>query len=280
MRVPGESDIPLAAALMSEHAPERVSEADVAREWSAPYIVLERDARIEDDGHVMVETIDSERAWLGVYGRPSKRLLDWADAESRERAARVLSGGWSTDELVLRALRERGFEHVRSSHRMLLDLTRPGAAAEWPPRVAVGTFEEGDERTFYALHQETFRDMWEPIEDTYEEWAHFFLEPPAFAPELWFLAHDGDEPAGIAICSPHETRAETGWVRVLGVRRAWRRRGLGRALLLHAFEEFRRRGFTTAGLGVDAASETGANRLYESLGMRTAARFDILERSA
>ena len=101
MRAPRESDVPFVAALMSEHAPERVSEPDVAREWSAPYIVLERDARIEDDGYVLVENIDAERAWLNVYGRPSAQLLDWADAQSRKRAQRVLSGGWSTDEVVL-----------------------------------------------------------------------------------------------------------------------------------------------------------------------------------
>jgi ribosomal protein S18 acetylase RimI-like enzyme len=279
VRVPGETDVPFVAALMSEHAAERVSEADVAREWSAPYIVLDRDARIEDDGYVLVESIDAERAWLSVYGRPLTQLMDWADAQARERTPRVLSGGWSTDEVVLAALRERGFRQVRSSHRMLLDLVGPGTAPEWPRGVAVRTFEEGDERLFYEVHQETFLDMWEPIEDTYEEWAHWFLEPPAFTPDLWFLAYEAKEPAGVAICSPHETRAECGWVRVLGVRRPWRRRGLARALLLHAFEEFRLRGFTTAGLGVDAESETGANRLYESVGMRTAARFDILERS-
>lgn len=279
MRVPGDSDAAFVAALMGEHAPERTSEADVVREWSAPYIDLERDGRIEDDGYVLVEQIDSERVWLNVCGRPSAALLDWADAQCTQRAPRVLSGAWSTNEVVLAALRERGFAHVRSSYRMLLDLALPTATPEWPEGVSVRTFQDGDERMFYEVHQETFLDMWESIEDTYEEWAHWFLEPPAFAPDLWFVACEGTEPVGVAICSPHETRLECGWIRVLGVRRRWRRRGLGRAFLLHAFEEFRRRGFTTAGLGVDAESETGANRLYESVGLRTAARFDILERS-
>jgi ribosomal protein S18 acetylase RimI-like enzyme len=67
-------------------------------------------------------------------------------------------------------------------------------------------------------------------------------------------------------------------VRLLGVRRPWRRRGLGRALLLHAFGEFRRRGFSRSALGVDAESLTGANRLYERAGMHVAARFDIYEK--
>jgi ribosomal protein S18 acetylase RimI-like enzyme len=64
----------------------------------------------------------------------------------------------------------------------------------------------------------------------------------------------------------------------LGVLRPWRRRGLGRALLLQAFAAFRERGLGRAGLGVDAESLTGAHRLYESAGMRVSTRFDILEK--
>jgi GNAT superfamily N-acetyltransferase len=279
VRAPGEADAAFVAALMSEHAPERVSEREVTREWEASYVDVERDARIEEDGYVLVETIDADRVWLSVHGRPSTELLDWEDARSSERAARVLTGGWATDDAILTALRARGFSSVRSSSRMLLDLAMPTAEPKWPPGIAVRTFRDGDERTFYDVHQETFRDMWEPIEDTYEEWAHWFLEPPAFDRDLWFLAHEAGEPAGLAMCFPHETRPACGWVRVLGVRRPWRKRGVGRALLLHAFEVFRSHGFTEAGLGVDSESETGANRLYESVGMRVAGRFDILERS-
>ena len=55
-------------------------------------------------------------------------------------------------------------------------------------------------------------------------------------------------------------------------------RGLGRALLLRAFQDFRARGFHEVGLGVDAASLTGATRLYESVGMRVTSQFDIYEK--
>ena len=58
-----------------------------------------------------------------------------------------------------------------------------------------------------------------------------------------------------------------GWIPSLGVRRPWRRRGIGLALLRHAFEEFGRRGKRAVGLGVDAESVTGAVELYERAGM-------------
>jgi ribosomal protein S18 acetylase RimI-like enzyme len=77
---------------------------------------------------------------------------------------------------------------------------------------------------------------------------------------------------------PHPGDGELGWIGVLGVRRSARTRGIGRALLLHAFAEFRDRGMTRAGLGVDAESLTGANKLYEQVGMCVSARFDIYEK--
>lgn len=58
-----------------------------------------------------------------------------------------------------------------------------------------------------------------------------------------------------------------GWVSTLGVRRPWRRRGLGLALLQHSFNELHRRGLRKIGLGVDAQSLTGATLLYEKAGM-------------
>jgi GNAT superfamily N-acetyltransferase len=64
----------------------------------------------------------------------------------------------------------------------------------------------------------------------------------------------------------------------LGVRRPWRKRGLGLALLYHAFGELRRRGCARVGLGVDGQSLTGATRLYEKAGMRAVTRSITFEK--
>ena len=68
-----------------------------------------------------------------------------------------------------------------------------------------------------------------------------------------------------------------GWVRVLGVRRPWRRRGLGLALLIHSFAKLRQRGKQRAGLGVDSSSLTGATGLYEKAGMQVHRIYDSYE---
>ena len=65
-----------------------------------------------------------------------------------------------------------------------------------------------------------------------------------------------------------------GWVSTLGVRRPWRKKGLGLALLLHSFGEFYRRGKKKVGLGVDSGSLTGALNLYKKAGMSVYSQFD------
>jgi ribosomal protein S18 acetylase RimI-like enzyme len=62
------------------------------------------------------------------------------------------------------------------------------------------------------------------------------------------------------------------------VRRSGRGRGIGLALLLTAFGEFRRRGIPRASLSVDAESETGATRLYERAGMHVAYAWEFWEK--
>jgi len=69
-----------------------------------------------------------------------------------------------------------------------------------------------------------------------------------------------------------------GWVGNLGVRRPWRKCGLGEALLLHSFHEFYKRGMMRIGLGVDASNPTGATRLYQKVGMNVVVEDVIYEK--
>jgi mycothiol synthase len=61
-------------------------------------------------------------------------------------------------------------------------------------------------------------------------------------------------------------------------RRPWRKHGVGTALLGDAFTRFWERGEHSIGLGVDAANETGAFRLYERAGMSARLGLAIYEK--
>ena len=92
---------------------------------------------------------------------------------------------------------------------------------------------------------------------------------------MWWLAWDGDELVGFVIPFAGDRGAVIG---DLAVRKPWRGRGIGRALLLAAFATLRERGQHVARLNVDAQNVTDAVRVYEAAGMHVSRRFDVMER--
>jgi mycothiol synthase len=189
------------------------------------------------------------------------RLIELVERRLAEEGARrihswALAGDARASELFPR----HGYHEVRRFWEMAIDFD-----GEPPtPAVAPDVFRERDAPAFHAALEEAFEDHWEPHPESFEAFWERQRARTNYDPSLWFVIRDGDEIAAIA---RNEMRAGAGYVGALGVRRAWRGRGYGRALLLHSFREFHRRGATRATLGVDAANPTGATHLYESVGM-------------
>ena len=160
----------------------------------------------------------------------------------------------------------------------------PPPAPVWPECITLRTYNpETDLEAVYRVDVEAFRDHFGFIEPTFEEglqrFKHFMTGARDFDPSLWFLAMDGDEIAGICLCRNHAfDNPDVGYVNILGVRGPWRKRGIGLALLRHAFGELYQRGKRKAGLGVDAENLTGALRLYENAGMHVHQAFHIFEK--
>jgi ribosomal protein S18 acetylase RimI-like enzyme len=256
------------AKLLSRQSPEPITADRVERDWSAPGVDRERDVRVDEHGAILVE-LEDDRAWLEVAGRISADLLAWAERRAREGGAlRALSGAWEGSD-SLAGLEANGYRRWGESIRMRIELAAGRSATPAPEGLRIRTFHEGDAEAVFRVHLETFQDMTEPMRASFEEWAHWYLQEPLFAPGTWFLAEDGAELAGIALC---HADAEVGHVDIVGVRAPWRRRGLGRALLEHAFAGFAGLGLPAAILGAEAASPTGADRLYERVGMRVTHR--------
>ena len=161
-----------------------------------------------------------------------------------------------------------GYREVRRFYRMYVDHEAEPPQPEWPEGFHVSTFESGDARAFYAALDESFAEQWNFVSHPFEQWAARRIDVPDFDPTRWFIVREGDEVAAVLRGDPE--RGGAAWVGALGVRPQWRQRGLGLALLLHAFGEFYRRGQPRVGLGVDAENPTGATRLYERAGMHIA----------
>lgn len=178
---------------------------------------------------------------------------------------------------------KNGYQYVRSFYTMLIEMDAPVPEAEFPEGITLRTYRpQIDAEAVYLARTDSFRDHYgfveEPVKEGLERFKHFW-ETETIDPTLLFLAMDGDEIAGINLCLPNSFEdAEMGWVGTLGVRRPWRKRGLGLALLRHSFNEFYRRGKRKVGLGVDAQNLTGALRLYEGAGMHVFQTFDNYEK--
>lgn len=237
---------------------------------------LETDTWLVHDGDRLVAAATlvphGEAAELGWAILPERQsdglattLLDLAERRSRDGGFRLFRGlVYAEDDASVALLTARGHRDARHYYTMRIDLGGEREAPVWPDGIAPGTVELHEARAFHAALQESFAEEWGWSPLPFEEWHRLRVEVPEFDPKLWFVARDDRDLAAVARC---ERGYGGGWVAALGVRPPWRRRGLGRALLLEAFAEFERRGERSVRLGVDARNPTGALRLYQSVGM-------------
>jgi mycothiol synthase len=228
-----------------------------------------------------------ERQGIGTW------LVEWAEERARQAIDRVPDGvrvsmylqASRTHEPTMRLFEKLGLSPVRYTWFMLRELDEEPPDPVWPEGIRLETFQDRpDLKAAARATDDAFKDHWGhvPKEDE-EAWLervrHSIETDEAFDPTLWFLAMDGDEIAAVSQCVPRLGEDwEIGVVGTLGVRRPWRRQGIGLALLHHAFGEFKRRGLKRAFLSVDTASLTGATRLYEKAGMHISREVVIYEK--
>jgi mycothiol synthase len=272
------------AAEIARHGDSDVTIEQVREEWALPRLDLARDIWVVEDASgaivgygfcwveslpvivVAEQTVHPEHRGHGL----SALLIGLAEVRAAELAAVAGATGsldvWTSecDEERRGLYERRGFTHIRTFLRLERDLSGPVEPPVWPAGVQARTFKRGgDEAAVHAAGEEAFRDHFRPSEMDLEEWLDFRFVRDDLDLGLWLVAWDGGEVAGGVLC--FETPVG-GYVDELFVRRPWRGRGLGRALLLAACAELRRRGQPLAYLGVDSENPTGAMQLYGSAG--------------
>lgn len=221
--------------------------------------------------------------WIAVrpehHGRGlSTELLRRAEQRAREVGSANIKAGMLAENNRARTLLERhGFAEVRRFYRMQIDFDRPPPAPDPVDGITIATFRAEDARVFHATMNEGFADDWGFVPQTFEQWKSRRLEAPETDTSLWFIAWDGAEAAGVIRCEAEKFGG--GFVGALAVRKPWRGRGIGMALLRHAFAEFHRRGAPHVSLGVDAYNPWGATRLYERAGMRVMSEDVVFEKA-
>lgn len=164
------------------------------------------------------------------------------------------------------------FSPIRYHWRMEIKLDTLPPAPVFPKSVEIRPYAEKHDNALYQAHEDAFSDHWGHTRGTYDEWLHHNENRDK---SLWILAWDGDQIAGYSLI---RSRMGVGWVGSLGVRRPWRKQGLGESLLLQSFRDLYEQGYPVIGLGVDAQNPTGATRLYKKAGMYAASEFVTYEK--
>jgi mycothiol synthase len=311
MRPATLDDLPEAVEMFNAYSRRLIGVDEVAAnsyrtEWTVPALSLDTDIRVvlTPTGQIVgcMEVWDlypphaRVNVWRRVHPQHQGRgiataLLRWAEERARQAIlhapenARVSMLSWAhaLDTAAHTVLTRSGLNLIRNSYRMRIDMTEAPTNPIWPAGLTVRTFVPGqDEVATAECDRAAFRDHWGFVERSFEDdlqmFTHF-IHAPDVDPSLLFLAMDGDYVVGFALCRPRiDDEPDMGWVDDLGVRREYRHRGLGLALLRHAFGEFYRRGVRKVGLGVDAYNLTGALRLYERAGMRMYRKFNTYEK--
>lgn len=307
-RAPTRDDLDELAALLVAHDQARFGKADwtpsaahewIVSVWATPGFDARSDAQIiiaptgELAAYVTLWRPDDASGYFVASPRLSPRaqalgldvfLLRWAESLARQRAAMLPSGvssalnSWvnGPDQTAEDMLAREGFTLEQRYLHMEIIMQAPPPAPAWPEGITARPFVGGrDERAVFDLIQAAFA---EPDSDvlTFEEWRREIFTLESFDPSLWALADNGEGLVGVVISRQDMgDDGAIGWLDDVGVHPAWRKRGLGLAMLYHSFGVFYQRGVTRCGLTVEAQNASGARRLYERAGMAAQARQEI-----
>jgi mycothiol synthase len=291
LRAPTEADLADVLALM--HAFDSAAwgdsewtEKDLREHWDG--LDLERDARVAElDGRIagyVDVNVRGPRVIADGYVHPDLRgrgvgsaLVEAAERRALEEPGRVYLHYATLGEESAPFFERHGYRAVRHQWRMVIDLDEEPEVVV-PGGIEIRTYRPGEEREIHAALEEAWAaGGWEPYPRTYEDYAKDTFHRAGHDPSLCFVALADGEVVGASL-NDWNRHGDWGWLGTLGVRPAWRRRGVADALLKRSFAEFFRRGERQVALGVDAESPTGATQLYERAGMRVLYEIIVYEK--
>jgi len=273
--------------------------------WESPSLDLEKDTLTVFDGDTLIGYADvwgilppyvRVNTWVRVHPHYRKRGIGWSLnkwAESRafeltkqaEENLQTFTVSYINvqEKEAMQLLTEFGAETVRYSWVMEAELSDEISNFDLPEEIQIRSIEPSQYKQVFLLKEEAFEDHWGHIDTTLQEgWKEFeteHVQDPNYDPDLWFSATVNGEMVGMIFGNKSTPFGpDYGWVAILGVKREWRKHGIGKALLLHFFQKIKEKGSTKVGLSVDSDNLTGATHLYESVGLHVIEQYARLEK--
>lgn len=265
---------------------------DLRQRWHDPEFSLDKHSRVTfspDDqlvGYAEIRPYHPTKYSTQLYltptpssseiGRQLLTSLETNLATDTQLIAQV-SGKNSQNQQIFT---EAGYERGLTFLMMEIEMQEPPPAAVWPEEIGVRPFTPNqDEQATYTTDETASRDKGYSKPLSFAAWAkRMSLNTDRFDPTLWFLACHDKEVVGVSL-NFYLLDSDCGLIDHLGVRREWRGRGIGLALLRHSFAAFYNRGIKKMRLNVDSGSLTNAPRLYEKAGMQTVQTYHIYSKT-
>lgn len=210
-------------------------------------------------------------------GTLEAKILTWCEQEIYKLCpeATLWAGSRCDRPYYMNLYESQGYRPVRWFNRMKRPLADPIITPQFPDGFTPRSWQgESDVEPWVEMYNHTFFDHWNFHPLSVEERRHH-IQRPTFQPDLSWIVMD---PTGTfaGFCTGHiakdrnnRTGRQEGWIVGLGTRQGFRRRGLGRAMLLLGLHQLKKAGMETALLGVDSENPNQAEQLYTSAGFKT-----------
>ncbi len=213
-------------------------------------------------------------------------VLDWTEARGQERLLVLHEDVPAFHELFSNEnwadrrdfFTARGYEPIRYYDDMRRPLSEPIPEAPLAPGLRFSLWTPDSDELFRQAHNDAFRDHWgsEPLPA--ELWRHHVSGSQHFRADLSWGVFEGHDLVGYctAYHAPEDAQVTVrleGWLGQVGVRRAWRGRGVASAVMCHVMRAMAEAGMDDACLDVDSENPSGAVGLYTRLGFQRVERW-------
>ncbi|WP_309712944.1 GNAT family N-acetyltransferase [Pseudolysinimonas sp.] len=283
-----------AAIAAADHPEWTETREEIEEELHHSWIDLAADSVIaEADGEIVAtglqiatpdpETIVRSIAFGGV--RPSHRgrgigltLTEWHRARGRQQlaASDLDLPGWlmfyvdERNTSQMRLADRLGLPLVRYFTKMERDLALDIPDLALPDGLELAIPTAADSARILDAKNNSFRDHWGSQPSTEEGWNSMMGQPTSRF-DLSVIALEGDTVVGFVMTqvNPDDFVLQGyagGYIPLVGVTRAWRRKGVAPALLAAAFRLYRAEGHEKVSLDVDSENPSGALSLYTGMG--------------
>lgn len=252
------------------HGSVEIGAEEIAESWARPTVDLAGDTVVVLDGDTVVAWAETYRGRGEGFVHPCHRrrgigtaLVEWWTARAAEHGI-ALAGQTVSDEdpTAIELLQSLGCTVAHTSWILQLPLgAAPPAPAEPPPGVVLRVLQPGEERTMFHLIDDAFAHWVGRDRGVYEDWAAMTVASARWEPWMGVVAVEENRVVGAAVLREYPRE---GWIDQIAVAGEYQGRGIGRALLQHAFGVFHGR---APAVGLSTDSRTGVLDLYLHVGM-------------